>query len=48
MCLDWSLPDPSAVTGTDEEKHAAYESAYQYLREHITELCDAVLSDSIG
>lgn len=48
VCLDWSLPDPSAVTGTDEEKHAAYESAYQYLREHITELCDAVLSDSIG
>jgi len=48
VCLDWSLPDPSAVTGTDEEKHAAYESAYQFLREHITELCDAVLSDSIG
>jgi phosphate transport system protein len=48
VCLDWSLPDPSAVTGTDEEKRAAYESAYQFLREHITELCDAVLSDSIG
>ena len=48
VCLDWSLPDPSDVTGTDEEKRAAYESAYQFLREHISELCDAVLSDSIG
>ena len=48
VCLDWSLADPSAVTGTAEEKRAAYESAYQFLREHITELCDAVLSDSIG
>jgi phosphate transport system protein len=48
VCLDWSLPDPSEVTGTDEEKRAAYESAYQFLREHISELCDAVLSDSIG
>jgi len=48
VCLDWSLPDPSAVTGCDEEKRAAYESAYQFLREHIAELCDAVLSDSIG
>ena len=48
VCLDWSLPDPSDVTGTDEEKRAAYESAHQFLREHISELCDAVLSDSIG
>ena len=48
VCLDWSLPDPSLVAGSAEEKHAAYESAYQFLREHITELCDAVLSDSIG
>ncbi len=47
VCLDWSLPDPSQVTGSDEEKRAAYESAYQFLREHISELCDAVLSDSI-
>jgi phosphate transport system protein len=48
VCLDWSLPDPSAITGSDEEGRAAYESAHQFLREHITELCDAVLRDSIG
>ncbi len=48
VCLDWSLPDPSLVAGSGEEKRAAYESAYQFLREHIVELCDAVLSDSIG
>ena len=48
VCLDWSLPDPSLATGSPEEKKAAYEAAYQFLREHISELCDAVLSDRIG
>ncbi len=48
ICLDWSLPDPSLATGTPEEKSAAYESAYHFLREHITELCDAVLGDRIA
>jgi protein-tyrosine-phosphatase len=47
VCLDWSLPDPSTATGTPEEKLAAYESAYQFLHEHISELCEAVLSDRI-
>ena len=48
VCLDWSLPDPSAATGTPEEKNAAYESAYQFLHEHISELCEAVLRDRIA
>ena len=48
VCLDWSLPDPSLVTGSPEEKREAYESAYQFLNQHITELCDAVLSDHIA
>ena len=47
VCLDWSLPDPSFATGSPEERRVAYESAYQFLREHISELCDAVLSDRI-
>jgi len=47
VCLDWSLPDPSVVAGSAEEKQAAYESAYQFLHEHISELCEAVLSDKI-
>jgi protein-tyrosine-phosphatase len=48
VCLDWSLSDPSLGTGTPEERRAAYEAAYQFLREHISELCDAVLSDRIA
>lgn len=47
VCLDWSLADPSLVTGTDDEKRAAYESAYTFLQQHISELCEAVLSDRI-
>jgi len=47
VCLDWSLPDPSAAAGSPEQKQAAYESAYQFLHEHIAELCEAVLSDRI-
>jgi phosphate transport system protein len=47
VCLDWSLPDPSATAGTPEQKRTAYESAYQFLHEHISELCEAVLSDRI-
>lgn len=47
VCLDWNLKDPSAVVGSPAEKQAAYESAYQYLHEHISELCKAVLGDKI-
>jgi protein-tyrosine-phosphatase len=48
VCLDWTLDDPSKVQGSPEQKRAAYEAAYRYLNTHITELCDAVLSDPIG
>ena len=47
VCLDWSLADPSKVLGSPEEKRAAYERAYRFLHTHISELCDAVLSDSL-
>jgi phosphate transport system protein len=47
VCLDWSLADPSKVPGSPEEKRAAYERAYRFLHTHISELCDAVLSDSL-
>lgn len=48
VCLEWLLDDPSKVQGSPEEKRAAYEQAYRYLHTHISELCDAVLSDPIG
>ena len=45
VCLDWSIRDPSSVTGSDEEVQAAYERAYEYLRSHITDLVEAILGD---
>ena len=47
VCIDWSLDDPSAVTGTLEEKRAAYEAAYAFLHQHISDLTEAVLGDDI-
>ena len=47
VCLDWTLADPSKAQGSPEEKRAAYEQAYRFLHTHISELCDAVLSDRI-
>jgi phosphate transport system protein len=44
--LDWSLNDPSEVSGSPDEVRAAYESAYKFLREHITDLVEAVLGDN--
>ena len=46
VCLDWSLPDPSAVRGTAAEVEAAYESAYQFLRSHILDVVEAVLGNA--
>jgi arsenate reductase len=45
VCIDWSLDDPSAVTGSDEEKHEAYEKTFEALHRHISDLCEAVLGD---
>ena len=47
VCLDWSVPDPSKVKGSSEEIHAAYESTYRFLKDHIEELVEAVLGDKI-
>ncbi len=47
VCLDWSLSDPSLVSGTDAQKQAAYEQAFQFLKQQIVELCQAVLGDRI-
>ncbi len=47
VCLDWSLDDPSLSSGTEADKAAAYEQTYQFLKQHISEICDAILSDKI-
>jgi len=47
VCLDWIIPDPSKVQGTVEERRKAYEEAFNFLYQHITDICEAVLSDKI-
>jgi phosphate transport system protein len=45
VCLDWSVRDPSLVTGSAEEVRAAYEQAYQFLSAEIRDLVKAVVDD---
>lgn len=47
ICLDWSLPDPSAATDATA-KQAAFEQAYTFLHEQISDLCEGVLGDKIS
>ncbi len=45
VCLDWSAPDPSKVSGSAEEVRAAYEASYAFLKTHIRDLVEAILGD---
>ncbi len=47
VCLDWSVADPSLVSGDEAAKAAAYEQTYQFLTQQISDLCEAVLGDTI-
>jgi len=42
VLLQWPIEDPSLVTGTDAEVHAAYEKAYAFIEAHIRELVSAI------
>lgn len=44
--LDWSVPDPSQVQGTQAEIDAAYERTYQFIHEHIQDLVGAILGEN--
>ncbi len=46
--LDWSLPDPSAVEGPEEEVRAAFEQTYQFIDSHIRDLVEAVLGTKVN
>jgi len=35
MTAHWGIPDPAAIEGTDDEKRAAFEKAYEALRARI-------------
>ena len=46
--LDWSgLPDPCRAGLSPDEKETALEDAFQFLHQHISDLCEAVLADKI-
>jgi protein-tyrosine-phosphatase len=45
VCLEWNLEDPSQVGGTPEQKQAAYEAAYNFLKAQINDVVEAVLGD---
>jgi phosphate transport system protein len=45
VCLDWSVKDPSTAEGSPDEVRASYEHTYQFLREHVQDLVEAILGD---
>jgi phosphate transport system protein len=45
VCLDWSVRDPSTVTGSPAEVRAAYQETYDILRAHLRDLVEAILGD---
>jgi phosphate transport system protein len=46
ITLEWAVKDPSKVQGSPAEVRAAYEGTYQFIREHITDLSEAILGDN--
>jgi phosphate transport system protein len=48
VCLDWSVRDPSTLTGDPAAVDAAYEETYQFLHAHIQDLVEAILGDKIA
>ncbi len=41
--VDWSIEDPSRVTGTPEQVTAAYDATFDFLSQHVRDLVEAVL-----
>jgi phosphate transport system protein len=47
VALEWTVQDPSKVSGSPEQIRAAYETTYQFICEHINDLSEAILGDKI-
>jgi arsenate reductase len=45
VAISWNVQDPSKVTGSEEEIHAAYETVYQYLDNQIRDLVGAIIGN---
>lgn len=46
VTLEWAVKDPSAVRGSASELQNAYDQTYRFIREHITDLSEAILGDN--
>jgi phosphate transport system protein len=47
VCLDWRVPNPLRVQGTDAEVKRAFEETYQHLHAQINDLVAGILADKI-
>jgi arsenate reductase len=47
VCLDWRVPDPLRVQGTEAEVKRAFEETYQHLHSQINDLVAGILADKI-
>jgi phosphate transport system protein len=45
VTLEWTVQDPSKATGSPEQVRTSYEATYQFIREHIQDLAQAILGD---
>lgn len=43
--LDWSVADPSRVPGEADQRRAAFEQTYQFLKSHLNDLTQAILGN---
>ena len=46
VILDWSVKEPSQTQGSHADVNAAYESTYNFIHEHISDLVGAILGES--
>ncbi len=46
MTAHWGIADPAAITGTDEQKHAAFETAYDALNRRIKSFLELPLANA--
>ncbi|MDB6033413.1 MAG: phoU 1 [Verrucomicrobiales bacterium] len=47
VTLDWTLNDPSQAQGSVEEVRAAYEQAYQFIKQNLQKLVEAIVGDKV-
>jgi phosphate transport system protein len=46
VILEWAVKDPSGIRGSPGDVQGAYDASYRLIREHITDLSEAILGDN--